>query len=523
LPDPLESAHTALSQGRYTEAEQDFERLRAGAERARALLGLAHVQLATGRYLAAEQTASQALKAGAQAVLAHTLRGEALYAVGKLDAAQRAFEQAATAPMAHRARVLLGRLLLERGRRREAEPHLLAVVDAYNNEALPSEPPNQKAAGLSYVAMAARALGSMHDANDTFREAALADRSRAETQIEWASLFLDKDDKQNAMASVEEALQHNPHHPVAHALKARLELARAYDFPTANEHLEKALAVNPNLPMVFVTYATMALRNMDIEEAEQQLGRALAINPSDLEALSVRAAARFLADDKKGFEKAKREVLGKSPRFSRLYSIIGEYAEWEHRYEQMVEMARQALAIDGEDSHAHAMLGVNLLRMGREQEGLKALHQAWERDRFNVHVFNTLNLYDEVISKEYEAFDAAPFRIRMHKQERPALEPYLMPMLTRAYHDMRKRYRFTPEGPLHIELYADPQHFSVRTTGLPNVGVQGVCFGKVITARSPRGGPFNWGQVTWHELARVCQLQLSANHVPRWFSGGVAE
>jgi tetratricopeptide (TPR) repeat protein len=45
----------------------------------------------------------------------------------------------------------------------------------------------------------------------------------------------------------------------------------------------------------------------------------------------------------------------------------------------------------------------------------------------------------------------------------------------------------------------------------------------VITALSPRGGPFNWGQITWHELAHVFHLQLSKNRVPRWFTEGLAE
>jgi tetratricopeptide (TPR) repeat protein len=111
----------------------------------------------------------------------------------------------------------------------------------------------------------------------------------------------------------------------------------------------------------------------------------------------------------------------------------------------------------------------------------------------------------------------------MHKDERAALEPYLVPMLQSAYAGMVKRYAFTPQGPLRVELYAEPEHFSVRTTGLPNVGVQGVCFGRVVTALSPKGGPFNWGQITWHELAHIFHLQLSKNHVPRWFTEGLAE
>ena len=43
-----------------------------------------------------------------------------------------------------------------------------------------------------------------------------------------------------------------------------------------------------------------------------------------------------------------------------------------------------------------------LLRVGDEQQGLEALRESWRRDRFNVQVYNTLNLYDDVIPKEYE-------------------------------------------------------------------------------------------------------------------------
>jgi predicted Zn-dependent protease len=76
---------------------------------------------------------------------------------------------------------------------------------------------------------------------------------------------------------------------------------------------------------------------------------------------------------------------------------------------------------------------------------------------------------------------------------------------------------------LRVELYADRAQFSVRTTGLPDAGIQGVSFGKVITGLSPRGGPFNWGQIVWHELSHVFHLQLSNQRVPRWFTEGLAE
>ena len=515
----LRDANRALAEGRYADAERAFRGQVRGDQRGRALIGLGRVQLETGRYDQAEHSGAEAAALSATRIDGETLRGEALQARGQLEAAQQAFERAARDPGALRARVLLGRLLLERGKNDEATPYLMSVIEAYNNDALGDD----QAAGLCYVAMAARALGSVHDANDAFREAALKDRARVETQLEWASLFLDKYDQRHAAESAAEALEHNPNSPEAHVLMARLALARAFDFPAAEEHLRKALAVNPNLVSARVTRAAMALRNMDTDAADRELDAALAVNPNHLEALSVRAAARFLADDRSGFEAAKREVLKRNPRFSRMYSIIAEYAEWEHRYDELVAMAREALRIDKDDALAYATLGLNLLRSGDEKGGLEALHEAWKRDHFNVQVFNTLNLYDQVIGQQYVDFSAPPFVIRLHKDERAALEPYLVPMLRRAYEDMKKRYRFTPEGPIRIELYAKPEHFSVRTTGLPNVGVQGVCFGRVVTALSPRGGPFNWGQITWHELAHVFHLQLSKNHVPRWFTEGLAE
>ncbi len=518
----LGNAQAALARGDYAPAEVALRTLSAAgsADVFSARLHLAQLLCETGRYAQCAQTADSVEAGSPLHPQALTQRGEALEAVGKLDEAESAYRQAAADARAWRASVWLGRLLVSRGRKREATPFFMRVIDAYNQDALGGP---DRAASLQYVAMAARALGHLQDANAAFRQAAVADHSRVETQLQWAALFLEKSDRKHAAQSVLDALQHNPHNPTAHVLMARMQLAQTMDFAEADAALDRALAVNPQLTAAFVTRAGMALRNMDLAAADAQLDRALAVNPTDLEALSVRAAVRFLADDSAGLAQAEQAVLARNPHFSQLYSIIADYAEWEHRYPELVAMSRKALLLDPNDTQARATLGLNLLRMGDEREGLAELKRAWEGDHFNVLVFNTLNLYEDAIGPNYERFEAKPFSIRLHKQERVVLEPYLVPLLQRAYADMRTRYAFTPEGPLSIELYAEPQHFSVRTTGLPNVGVQGVCFGKVVTGLSPRGGPYNWGQIVWHELSHVFHLQLSKNHVPRWFTEGLAE
>ena len=88
---------------------------------------------------------------------------------------------------------------------------------------------------------------------------------------------------------------------------------------------------------------------------------------------------------------------------------------------------------------------------------------------------------------------------------------------------MKARYDFVPKTPVQVELYSNREQFSVRTSGLPNIGIEGVCFGRVVAAMSPKSEPFNWGNVVWHELGHVFAIQLSKNHVPRWFTEGLSE
>lgn len=505
------AARAALDRGALDEAESAYRGMATPAGR----VGLARVLQLRGRYDEAEAEA-RAAGDGTDAV---TALGEALAARGQLDDAEAALRQVTDRPEAHRARVLLGRLLVRRSRASEARPILMALVRAYNDHTIATT----DAEGLAYVGMAAALLGSAHDANDAFTQSARVERGRVETEVEWAQLFLDHDDAGHAEECLRDALATSPHDARALTLMARVRLAQSWDFGAARDALDEALATSPTYVPALVTLAGLAIRDEDWVTADRRLDEALAVDPTDLEALSVRAALRFVASDTRSFERALAAVLAQSPHFSTVYSIVAEYADWAHRYEEIVALARRALELEPHDARALAALGINLLRRGDEEEALTTLRSAFARDHFNVRVYNLVRLFEGPLARDYETFESAPFVFRMHHDERPVLERYVPRTLAAAYADMRRRYHFTPAGPVHLELFATQQHFAVRTTGLPSLGAQGVCFGRVVTALSPRGGPFDWAEITTHELSHVFHVQMSHGRVPRWFTEGLAE
>ncbi|MFT3927865.1 MAG: hypothetical protein QM778_35385 [Myxococcales bacterium] len=437
---------------------------------------------------------------------------------GEYDKAQKTLEPLLQSKLP-RALALDGQMLALRGEREQAAARFHRIIDLYNAGNIQDD----DAEGMWAVAEAAHGLGSYRDANQAFASAVHAAPQNVGIELAWVELFLEKNDFANAQTGVAKVLALDPKQPRALERMARLRIEQNAPVPEVEALLDQAQASDPNLSAVHVTRAAIALRDEDLPLADSELDAALKINPRDLEALSVRAAVRFLAEDGPGFERAVKQVLSEHPRFSRMYSIIATYAEWEHRYEDLVRLSDEALKLDPEDAYAHATRGMNLLRVGRETEGLDALHRAWARDHYNVLVYNTLNLYDDIINKQYVNFEAAPFQLRMHKDERGLLSRYAVPLLKKAYADMQARYGFSPLAPTFIELYASPEHFSVRTSGLPRLGLQGVCFGRVLTALSPAGGEFNWGQILWHELSHVFHVQLSKSRVPRWFTEGLAE
>jgi tetratricopeptide (TPR) repeat protein len=516
---PRQAAERAFDESRYAQAEVGFRQLLGSNDGAWAERGLARVLATTGRDAEARTLLEHVMAVQPKDADAVGLLAEIVWRTGDAGQALRLLESVTGLPEARRARLLSGEILLDLGRRADAESALMTLIEDYNDDRIgPEDGP-----GLALVGRAAHLLRSPHDANDAFNAAERAAPSNQQTLLWRAELFLEKHDPGHAEEVLAEVLGRAPDQPDALVWMAHVKLEEALDFDAARALCERALAINPRATHAHFVLAGLALRDLDFDRARAQVQKGLDVDPLDLELLSMRAAIGFLAEDKALFQEAKAAVFAKNASYSRFYSIVGEFAEWEHRYERIVEMMREAVAVDDQDAEAHAALGLNLIRAGQELAGVQSLRRAAAKDPFNVRVYNTLNLYEQIIPEGYVSRRHGRFLIRYPKGEADLLERYVPALLERAYRKLAAAYGFTPTEPIGIELYELREHFAVRTSGLPQTAILGVCFGKTLASLTPKSEPFNLGMTLWHELAHVFHIQMSDSHVPRWLTEGLAE
>ncbi len=448
------------------------------------------------------------------------VRAEHMLRTGKRDEARQLLAKLARDPRALRARVLLGGLLIESGKRDEARAYLMQVIEAYNRD----DVAETDAAGLSLVGRAAHLLRAFKDANQAYSEAERAGGNRDVETLLWrGELLFEKYNYAEAGKIASEALQLDEGSPDALVLLARVVLASSMDFQRAHGLLDRALAGYPKHLNALAVRAALLLRTEDREGARKIIEQGLGIDATHSELVSMAAAVAFLQGD--GVEFARREAaaLATNRADAMFYVRVAELVDWDHRYEELSPLLEKAVQLDPREGRAFAALGMNLIRLGDDAGGLAYLRKAFAVDPYNVRTLNVLNLYEKKIPRDYTSESHGPFTIRMSNAEAPLMRGYVTDMLDAAYKSMVERYGFEPKKPIGIELYSDVEAFSVRTAGLPNVGIQGVCFGRTLAALSAAAGPVNWGNILWHELGHVFAIQASSYRVPRWFTEGLSE
>src|SRR5579862_2890409 len=372
------------------------------------------------------------------------------------------------------------------------------------------------AAGLSaQTPEQAESLWKQHrysEANDTFRALVDAHPRNAEYRVRWGRLMLERFNAMDASKLFQEALDIQPKEAGA-LLGLALVAAEGFE-AQAVFYAQKALDADPHLVPAQELLARLALEDNDQGKAAAEAHKALDMSPRSMQARAVLAAIDWLND---------KSDTQWEPLDGPAYETAGRITVLNRRYEEGIRLLRKAIAAQPDLWSAHSQLGINLMRLGREDEARTELEAAYENQYRDAATVNTLRLMDSY--KNFVTYKTDRTILRLHKKESELLHPYFEAEMLRALNTYDKKYGIKLDRPVQVEVYPDHEDFAVRTMGMPGLGALGVTFGYVVAMDSPSGRPpgtFHWASTMWHELSHVYVLSMTRHRVPRWFTEGLA-
>lgn len=365
-------------------------------------------------------------------------------------------------------------------------------------------------------------LHRYEQANDEFRQAVAQNDRSALYRVRWGMLLHERFNNSDAEQLFKEALQRDPKDAQAYYGLA-LVSADGYD-SKALAWTAKALALDPKYVAAHELAANLALEDSDTADAIQQADVAIQLAPDDaLDAMAIHAAVEVIADRSPDAWLARINAI--NPHYGEAYAIVAHHLVLNYRYKDAIDYYRKAVAADPQLWSARSQLGINLMRLGEDQEARAQLVMCYDNGYRDVGTVNSLRLLDS--EKNYDVFhdDDGTVILRLNKSEADLLRPYFDEILRRAMATYNKKYQMTLPGPVQVEAYPNHEDFAVRTLGMPGLGALGVTFGLVVAMDSPsarKPGDFNWASTLWHEMSHVYILTATNHRVPRWFTEGLA-
>jgi tetratricopeptide (TPR) repeat protein len=335
-------------------------------------------------------------------------------------------------------------------------------------------------------------------------------------------LALSKKDDALAAETFQEGVKAHPadadmHFGLAQALASSLP-------PRANHHLSEALRLNPRHLPALLYRAEHEIDAEHYRDAAEQLDQILEINKAHPLALACHAVLAHLDHNLDRERDYREQALKPWPENPMVDYLIGRKLSQKYRFAEGAEHQQAVLKLSPEYQPARVQLAQDLLRLGREEEGWALSAAALKADAYNVHVYNLIQLRDEM--EKFTTLETAGFRLRMEAKEAAIYGKDVLELLERARKTLCEKYGLDLKEVITVEIFPDPNDFAVRTFGLPGAGgFLGVCFGKVITANSPasqKENPVNWQAVLWHEFCHVVTLEKTHNRMPRWLSEGIS-
>ena len=362
-------------------------------------------------------------------------------------------------------------------------------------------------------------LEQWEQANEQFRLATQSPDSKPIYKVRWGMLLHQRFNDADAAGLFREALAKDSSNAPAYVGLATVS-ADGFDGKAA-EFLRTAIALDPRLAEAHELLADVALANDDRVLAAAEADKTIAIESDALDAMAIHAALELIADRSPDAWFARIQAV--NPHYGESYARVAHHLELHYRYEGAVAYYRKAIQVDPRLWSAHSALGIDLMRLGKEDEPFKELQLSYDNGYRDAATVNSLRLLDSY--KNFDTIRDSTTILKLNKSEAALLLPYMQSELHTILATYEKKYQMKLGGPVQVEVYPNHEDFAVRTMGMPGLGALGVTFGQVVAMDSPsarKPGEFNWGSTLWHEMSHVFILSATNHRVPRWFTEGLA-
>ena len=528
----LRDAHDLYVEGYYERAVEQYTALAAEpAHRLDATLGLVRCHLMTGAYADAEARLAEVQAEGARSADWFALAAETDSERGRYA---EAIEQAQTALRLDKrhfaARILLGRLFETLGRTEEA-------IETYRwfetllNQRFPetADAVTETAKGFNRYNLLTN-HPNLADRTDYVLNKLLQvaytqmDRTCWPARVAAADLLASRYNLEEATEDYKAALRINSHLPEAHVGLGRVALD-GWDFDETERRVDLALAVNPRYVPAFTLRAEQKLTERRYAEAAEACAKALEINPHDLRALALAAAAALCRGEPDAAKPLEAQAEALNPRPAVLHAILADVLGGLRQYAESEAHYLQAIEFDPNDANTRCELGMMYMQWGDEAKARAALDAAWALDQYNARTKYTLDLLDTLTA--FATQETAHFIIRYDAAQDGVLPHYMAGYLEDIYGEVCADFATQLADKTIIEVFPSARAFGVRITGKPWIVTVGACTGRVIALCSPRRdpallGPFDYARVLRHEFTHTVTLAATRNRIPHWFTEGLA-
>jgi tetratricopeptide (TPR) repeat protein len=264
--------------------------------------------------------------------------------------------------------------------------------------------------------------------NSIYNEIKKRQSNNIDLWLAIGDLALSKHDFKLAGDSFQQAVKLDATNP-----DAQLGVAKSFA-PTDSKKAEAALkAAFTSNPRHVPSLLLMTDEQVDSElydEAEATIKRITAVNPCEPQALAYRALLHHVRNEPEKEKPQRAAALQTWAENPAVDHLIGQKLSQKYRFAEGAEYQRRALKFDPQYLVAKTELAQDLMRLGKEDEGLKLAEQVYQSDNYNVLAHNLVTLQESL--EKFRTLEADGLLVRMDAREADIYGNRVLELLRRA-------------------------------------------------------------------------------------------